>query len=221
MIYEVYILLFAGAFWVITKLIAMVVIRFYRKSKAIFDARINELGFIVSREAEYRGLALYVDETNRKWVVRTNVKDENPSSYAYEDLVAFELIEKGASVSHVVIAVILIAIALLIGINSDVLSIPAVIVGILFIVRWDVIGVLGLNHLTCATLNIVIRTKDIEYPQVDVRFITTTIRRGSRRCKTAHETAREFMTVLTCIQDCTVVSESDENTMHNELCVDK
>jgi len=184
MIYAVYILLFAGAFWVVAQLIATVFIRFYRKSKAIFDTRVNELGFIVSKEVVYYNTQLlYVDDINKKWIARDDVHGKNPRIFDFEDVIDFEMIDDGHCIARS-------------GLGG------AIVGGALFGVNGAIAGgiVSRETRNTCASLNVVIRLNKLECPQIMFDVIGHKVNRSSHYYRRALEFAQQLLSTLTYIE---------------------
>jgi len=177
-------LLAAGIFCILCHLIIGVIKRSNQKDKAEFDARIKELAFIIHKEVEYNSLALYVDDTNKKWIARARMYDKEPRIFDFEDIMDFELYDDGNSIMRS-------------GFGG------ALVGGAAFGVQGAMTGAIvsrGTSN-TCAAMQVVIRLNNLDCPHITFRLVFYKIGRNSLKYNTAFEAAQKFMSVLTYMQN--------------------
>lgn len=133
------------------------------------------------------GTYLEIDENQKKWLIPDGFmgKNKNPLIYRYEDIVDFELLEDGSSISKGGLGRALVGGALLGGVGA--------IVG----------GVTGgkKSHSTCESLKIKITLNNISNSTVYINFINTTTKKDSFTYKGVYPLAQECVSVLQLICD--------------------
>jgi len=183
MIYAVYFLLFAGAFWVVAQVLVGLLKRSYRKYKVAFDARVKELDFIVSKEVEHDFKALYIDDINKRWIVRDDLHDVAPRVFNYTDILEFELIVDGYCVVRS-------------GVGG------AIVGGALLGVQGAIAGGIATSGggSVCTSMQVVIRLNCLDCPQVVIRTVWSKTEKNSSDFKAAHSFAQKLMSLLTYIE---------------------
>jgi len=155
-----------------------------KNAKATFETRLQELGFLVCKQLEQDGMIMYIDDVHKKWLVRMNVIDDNPHIFKFSDLLEFEIFEDGDSVMK--------------GRTGS-----AIVGGALFGVVGAVVGASRSRKIksTCTTMQVIIRVNDLSYPQIIIPFIKSETQKNSFVYKMALDSAREFVSTLTYIQN--------------------
>lgn len=140
------------------------------------------------------GSYLYLDENNRKWTVPRGMfkkKVDYSRIYSYNDILSFELIENGNSISKG-------------GVGR------AIIGGVLFGGIGAIVGgsTGHKNKQTCTMLNIKITLKNINIPNEYITFIYGETKKDSSVYKGAFYTAQEILSTLQIICEETKTSQS-------------
>ncbi len=126
------------------------------------------------------GKVFYVDDANKKWYLPRC--KESKSVYDYTDLLDYELIEDGNTVT------------------SGSLG-RAVAGGLVFGGLGAVVGgMTGKQKATCSKLQIKITTKDISHPALYISLLDYEVKKDSVTYKTAINEAQEILSILQIIK---------------------
>lgn len=176
---------------------------------AIMDRQANIDAALVTQNVEQAELMTFIptkkigaliefDDNQQKWLVPDGFfgKKKNPKIYQYSDIIDFELLEDGESITKG-------------GLGR------AVAGGVLFGGIGAVVGgVTGgkKSKTICTNLKIKITIKDINNPTVYINFITSSTKKNSIIYKTMYNSAQECLSVLQLITSSQEVPEGDKAT---------
>lgn len=140
---------------------------------------------------------LYIDEEKQQWVIPKGVfakKIENSTIYEYSDIIDFELMEDGNTVSKG-------------GLGR------AVAGGLLFGGVGAIVGgVTGGKKAkqTCTSLRIKITINDLRNPVIYISFITAEVKKQSILYTSAYHTAQEVMSMLQVMCETKKINQFNE-----------
>ncbi|MFA5715307.1 MAG: hypothetical protein WC998_06185 [Candidatus Paceibacterota bacterium] len=146
-------------------------------------AHLQSINFLVSKKTEFGDIALYVDDTNKKWAIKTR-KNDDVKIFSYSDLTEFEVYEDGNSIAK--------------GRAGS-----ALVGGLLFGVVGAVVGGAGKKSIsnTCKVLQLRIRVNNLYCPEIIVNFISTEIKKDSMMYRLDFEAAKNMAAILSYIHN--------------------
>lgn len=174
--------------------------------EAIQQQEINKDELIAFNPTKKIGPYIEFDDENMKWLIPDGFlgKKKNPKIYCYSDIVDFELLEDGESISKGGLGRAVVGGVLLGGVGA--------VVG----------GVTGGKKTKgiCSNLKIKITINDINNPTVYINFIEKATKKDSMIYKTSYKLAQECLSVLQLIcskqeaekpiQEVVAISAADE-----------
>jgi uncharacterized membrane protein len=146
-------------------------------------AHLQSINFLVSKKTEFGDIALYVDDTNKKWAIKTR-RNEEVKIFGYSDLLEFEVYEDGNSIAK--------------GRAGS-----ALVGGLLFGVVGAVVGGAGKKSIsnTCKVLQLRIRVNNLYCPEIILDFINTETKKDSFIYRTNFEIAKNMAATLSYIHN--------------------
>lgn len=163
-------------------ILCVAMVKNIKKDNERFDRVLESSGFLVDKKTESGSNTLYVDDTNKRWTVKTGRK-QAVKIYRYADLLEFEVYEDGDSIAKGKIG-------------------SALVGGLLFGVAGAVIGSAGKKGIknTCRVLQLRIRVNDLQRPEIVMNFINVETKKDSLVYRSNFEMAKNMAATLSFIQ---------------------
>lgn len=164
------------------------------------ETKMQETGFQISKKVPLLdGIELFIDDTNKKWLIKRSAVDSNPTIYSYSDLIEFEITQNGGSIAK--------------GVTKGKVSGHtgrAVVGGILFGPIGAVAGAAGKRKIssttttitseTCTSLQVRIRVADLGSPEIVIPFIKSEVKTDSFIYKSCISLAKNLAATLAYVQ---------------------
>lgn len=171
-----------------------------QKSNEATEQLIKKEDFQISKTVQLLdGKELYLDDINKKWLLKTSRIDTRPKIYSYDDLLEFEITQDGGSIAKGVTK----------GKTSGKTG-RAIIGGVLFGPIGAIVGASGKKTSksttvtktveTCTSLQVHIRVADINQPEITFSFIHSEVPVTSSLYTNALYLARNLAATLAYIQ---------------------
>lgn len=171
-----------------------------QKSNEATEQTMKKENFQISKTVPLLdGKELYLDDVNKKWILKTSRIDTNPKVYSYDDLLEFEITQNGGSIAKGVTK----------GKTSGKTG-SAIIGGVLFGPIGAIVGASGKRSNqsttvtrtveTCTSLQVHIRVADLNQPEITFSFLHSEVPVTSSSYTDALYLARNLAATLAYIQ---------------------
>ena len=163
--------------------LCVVMVKNIKKDNDRFDRVLESSGFLIDKKTVSGSNTLFVDNTNKRWTVKTGRK-QAVKIYSYSDLLEFEVYEDGDSIAKGKIG-------------------SALVGGLLFGVAGAVIGSAGKKGIknTCRVLQLRIKVNDLQRPEIVMNFINIETKKDSLVYRSNFEMAKNMAATLSFIQN--------------------
>lgn len=174
-----------------------------KKAKETYSQALRSEGFNIEQSIEIGDYVLYVDDTNKKWSIKYPLVS-SVQTYKFSDLIEFEIIEDGGSITK--------------GRAGS-----ALVGGILFGAAGAVIGASRRKIVEpiCRTLQLRITVDDIDNPEITIYLINKETKKDSYEYTSSMESCRKVASKLSYIQNDGKKVDVDLSGSVNETTEDK